>query len=101
MVSLSGEKIGDSLNIGNVFIPIHHSIKQSSPENLVLSTLSRMERAPKRVQKFERAISRIEDLSVNVRTAEDMSRIVDQVNRQTNKQTSKQHSELYLLLFTF
>ena len=93
MVSLSGEKIGDSLNIGNVFIPIRHSITQSTPENLVLSALSRMEKAPKRVPQFERAISSIENLSVNVRTVEDICRIVDQVSKQSSKQSSKQYFE--------
>lgn len=91
MVSLSGEKIGDSLNIGNVFIPIRHSVRQSPPENLVLSTLSRMEKAPKRIPKFERAISKMESFNVNVRTVEDISRVVDQVSKQTSKQTCKQH----------
>ena len=80
MIPLSVGKPDSAHRIGNVFIPLRHSIKASCPENIIMQTLSRSERAPRRNPAIEGPIAKLESLSLSVRNVEDIARMIDQVN---------------------
>ena len=79
MIPLSGGKLDNTVRFGNVFIPFRHSVKASSPENLIMQSLSRSERAPRRDPAIEGPQSKLTSLSLSVRTVEDIERMIDKV----------------------
>ena len=65
--------------LGHVFIPFPHRVKISSPENFIMSLMSRMEQAPKRPPTDDPHLAKLDSLSHSVRSAHDLVRMLEQV----------------------